>query len=142
MDDAAPPAERTTRFAVLTAVTVVVTTALLLWRGHLLVSPWFLAALGIPWLGFSIVLRIRRRDWGAEGKYLDLWSIPHVIAGALFGLLDIGLVPVFVVAVAWECVEAVSQVFEHFTNRVTDVVIALVGWAAAQLVLTGSLSIS
>ncbi len=127
--------ERTLLFGILGGVTAIGTAALLLWRGHLLVPRWVVFALALPWIGFSALLRVRRDSLGAEGKYVDLWSIPHVVAGALLALFGLPLAWVIVVLVWWEAVEIVSRVFEHPTNRVTDIVIALAGWELVRLLV-------
>jgi hypothetical protein len=138
--DAHQAEERTGVFAVLSALTLGATILLLVLRAHLLVSGWVLAAIVVPWVAFSAFLRTHRDTWwGTERKYLDLWSIPHVIGGALFGVFGIGFVWVLAVTVWWECVESISRVYEHPTNRVTDVIIAVVGWGFAQAILTGTL---
>lgn len=130
--DAVREHERTTLFAVLTGLTLAATVALLVCRADLLVSLPALFAIGVPWIALSIYLRLHRDGVGGEGRYLDWWSIPHVIGGVVLGLFDIGLVWVVLLVVWWECVESVSRVYEHVTNRVVDVVIAVTGWALAQ----------
>jgi len=138
MDGRAP--ERTSLLAVLTAATLAAGVAMLVWRARLLVPLWVVLALGVPGLVFSSYLRLHRDDAiGRERRYLDWWSIPHLAGGALLGMLDLGGLWVAALVVWWEGVEIISRVFEHATNRLTDVVLALVGWAAAQLVITGAL---
>jgi hypothetical protein len=139
--DAVHEQERTTLFGVLTGLTLLATVALLVLRAHLLVSTPLLLAIGVPWIAGSIYLRIHRAGVGGEGKYLDWWSVPHIVGGALLGLFDIGLVWVLLLTIWWECVESVSRSFEYFTNRVTDIVIAVVGWSIAQLIVTGGFTL-
>ena len=137
--DAHRARERNGLFALLSVMTLGATLLLLGLRSHLLVPRWVLVAIGVPWIAFSVFLRAHRDTWGREGKLLDLWSIPHAMGGVLLGVFDIGGVWVLALAIWWELVESVSRIFEHATNRVTDVVIAMAGWALAQLVVTGVL---
>jgi hypothetical protein len=137
MDAIHPEQERTKLFVVLTGLTLTAAVGLLVMRAHVLVSLWVLAAIALPWIAFSIYLRLHRDGIGGEGRYVDWWTVPHGIGGLLLGVFDIGLVWVVALVVWWECVEAASRVYEHFTNRVSDVVVAVAGWTFAQLVLTG-----
>jgi hypothetical protein len=139
--DAVHEQERTSLFTVLTGLTLTATVALLVWQAHLLVPLWALLAIGLPWIAFSVYLRLHRDDLGREGKFLDWWSISHIIGGALLGSFDIGLVWVALLVIWWECVESVSLVFEYVTNRVTDIVIALLGWGIAQLLIKSSFTL-
>lgn len=133
--------ERTTLFGILTAVTLAMVVAVVAVTAHKLVPLWVLLAIVVPWLAFSIVLRIRRDDWGREGKYFDLWSIPHAFAGVMLGLVDVRLVWVVLLTVWWEGVEAVSRVHEQVPNRFIDVAIACVGWSAAQWLAGGGFAL-
>lgn len=130
--------ERTGLFALLAAVSLAAALLLLVFGSRLLVSPWVVVAIALPWTALSIVLRAHRDTWGRERKYVDLWSIPHVIGGVLLGLFGVGVVWVLALTVWWEFAESWSRVFEHVTNRVTDVVIAVAGCVGAELVLTGA----
>jgi hypothetical protein len=136
MDAVPTDQERKRLFLVLTVVTLASAVALLVTRAHPLVGFGVLAAIGLPWIAFSIYLRLNRDGVGSEGRFVDWWTVPHGIGGLLLGVFDIGLVWVVALVVWWECCEAASRVYEHFTNRVSDVVVALVGWTIAQLVLT------
>lgn len=134
--DALHEQERTRLFVVLTGLTLIATVTLLVCRSHLLVSMPTLLAIGLPWVAFSIYLHLHRDDRiGGEGKYVDWWTLSHAIGGAVLGIFDIGLVWVAILVVWWECVESMSRIFEHFTNRTMDTVIALAGWSVAQLLL-------
>ena len=130
--DAVHAQERTTRFVILTGLTLTASIGLLVARAHPRVGWPVLLAIAVPWVATGLYLQRHRDGVGGEGKYVDWWSIPHVVGGVLLGLLDISLFWVVLLVVWWECVESVSRVFEHLTNRVTDVVIAITGWAAAQ----------
>jgi hypothetical protein len=111
---------------------------LLVFGSRLLVAAWVVVAIALPWTALSIVLRMHRDTWGRERKYVDLWSIPHAIGGVLLGLFGVGVLWVLALTVWWEVAESWSRVFEHVTNRVTDVVIAVAGCVGAELVLTGA----
>lgn len=140
--DAVHEQERNGLFATLGILTALSIVALLFARGHLLVPAWTLLAIGLPWLAFSIYLRLHRDTAGREGRVVDLWSIPHLVGGVLLGLFDIPLLAITALVVGWELIESVSRVFEHFANRVADVALALCGWLLAQLLFAGSWSLT
>jgi hypothetical protein len=127
LDDGPP--ERTRLLAVLTSATLVGILALVLLRGRLLVPMWVIATIAVPWAAFSALLRVKRRGLGREGRYLDWWSIPHAVGGALLALVRIEGWIVAAIAVGWELIEIGTRVREHPVNRVIDVALALVGWA-------------
>ncbi|HXF43941.1 MAG TPA: hypothetical protein VNK70_00460 [Candidatus Paceibacterota bacterium] len=82
-----------------------------------------------------------RKGWDlwAEGKYVDLWSVNHFLSGVLVGalllILKVPFLPAAVIAfllfVGYELFEVALQIEEHFTNRVTDVVIDVAGFLVA-----------
>jgi hypothetical protein len=111
----------------------------LLWWRHALIVPWWVIAIVMAiWMAFSIALRTHQRTWGQEGRVVDWWSVPHCLAGVLFGLFGIGVAWVVAVAVAWEGVELVSAVDEYKTNRAADIALALSGWIVAMLAAGGA----
>lgn len=110
---------------------------LLALRHERLVSWPTIAVIGVPSVCFSVALRVRADTWGKERPVLDLWSVPHVVTGMLFGLFGIGAVIVAAIAILWECVELASRVYEYRANRVVDVALAVSGWAIANLVASG-----
>ena len=72
-----------------------------------------------------------------EGKYVDFWSIPHIIIGALlawlfcfFGLnFYINFMISFLIMFGWEFFELyVLHAEEYFPNKVMDVVTGLIGF--------------
>lgn len=71
-----------------------------------------------------------------ERAYIDLWSIPHFLFGIIgfYILYKAGFKKitsfalVFLFAVLWEMFEFFTPVQEYFTNIVTDVVLALLGF--------------
>ena len=130
--------ERTRLLGALTALTLGLGLALVIWRRAPIASPVVIAPITATFVGSVVLLRIRRDDLGAEGRFVDLWTIPHFVIGALFGLLGIDLAWTTALVVWWELVEVVSRVDEYPTNRVTDVVISVVGWAAAQWAWAGA----
>jgi hypothetical protein len=79
-----------------------------------------------------------RRLW--EQRYADLWSVSHTISGALvaFALLWLGftlwpaLALSICIAVIWELFEKVTKLSatEYFTNNITDILFAQVGFLA------------
>lgn len=92
------------------------------------------AAIVVPWVAFSAVLFRYRNTLGKERAWLDWWSVPHFIGGVVMGMLGLPIFWVTVIAATWEGIEIASRVKEHNTNRVMDVVLAVVGaWLAAML---------
>ncbi len=74
--------------------------------------------------------------WG-EGRYIDLWTIPHILAGVLlcgflywFGVtfwLNITISSILIIG--WEFFEFhFLGVHEHFTNSLMDIIVALIGF--------------
>jgi hypothetical protein len=62
----------------------------------------------------------------------DRWSIAHSGAGIVFGLWYLPLSYVIVATILWEVIEAVTKGIgdgEDFLNRVSDVSVAILGWA-------------
>lgn len=82
-----------------------------------------------------------RKGWDlwVEGKYFDLWSVNHFLAGLLIAatlfLLKISLFPAFLIAfllfIAYEIFEVAAQIEEVFTNRLVDVIVDVAGFSAA-----------
>ena len=78
-----------------------------------------------------------RTDIWREGKYLDLWSVPHFLSGMLVALcvryLGLATGPAFVIAliilIAYEFFEYFADIKEMFTNSVMDVVVGMVSFA-------------
>ncbi len=78
-----------------------------------------------------------RTDIWREGKYLDLWSVPHFLSGmcvafALFFLgfaLNAALTIAFLLLVAYEMFEVIAQIEETRWNRVLDVVVGMASFA-------------
>jgi hypothetical protein len=120
--------------AVLSVITIIV-----IWQTHRLIVPWWgIAVVAVPWAGVDVLLRAKQDSLGAEGKYVDWWSLPHYFAGVLFGLFGVGLIFVVAIASTWEVIEIYSNTEEYATNRVTDIVLAALGWASAMLICGGS----
>jgi hypothetical protein len=132
-----PKQEHTKLLATLGAIETVLVIGLLVWR-HALIVPWWVIAIAMAiWIAFSIALRTHQKTWGTEGRVVDWWSVPHFLAGVLFGLFGIGVAWVVAAAAAWEGVELVSAVEEYPTNRAADIALALSGWIVANLVAGG-----
>ena len=125
--------ERTVLYGILTLGTVAAAAGLAAVSWQPRAPTVWIAALVAAIVVGSAVLRVHRHGFGREGRYLDLWSIPHFLVGALLGLCGVGLVPLAVLVLAWELVEVVSRVFEYPTNRVVDVGLAIGGWCAVSL---------
>jgi len=120
-------------------VIISIITAIVIWQTHhLIVQPWLIGVLGIGWAGTNALLRIKQDSLGAEGKYVDWWSIPHFTTGVLFGLFGMHLSFVVALAITWEIVEIYSHTTEYPTNRIADIALAVAGWATAMLLADGS----
>ena len=73
-----------------------------------------------------------------EGRYVDLWSINHVLSGIVVGalLLTFGVslawstVIALILFVGWEVGEIIAGIKEHTPNLITDIVCDLAGYAA------------
>lgn len=82
-----------------------------------------------------------RTDIWREGKYLDLWSIPHFLSGvavALAGhLIGFDVMPTFIIAfllfVAYEMFEVMVKIEETRMNRILDVVVGMASFTPAYL---------
>ena len=82
-----------------------------------------------------------------EGRYADLWSIPHVISGMLvaFALLGLeidfwqGLGVSVLVAIAWELFERFTGLSstEFLTNSIADLLFAQIGFITGYALLRG-----
>lgn len=107
--------------------------ALIWWRHALIVPWWVIAIVAAIWMAFNVALRKHPKTWGKELPVLDWWSVPHCLAGVLFGLFGIGVAWVVGAAVAWEGVELASNVDEYKMNRAADIALALSGWILAML---------
>ena len=115
-------------------VVITLITAIVIWQTHHLIAPtWVVGSVGVVWAGSAALLRAKQATIGFEGKYVDWWSIPHFITGVLFGLLGVRLTYVVGIAVTWEVVEIFADTPEYPTNRATDIVLAVAGWAFAIL---------
>lgn len=113
-------------------------TAIVVWQHHLLiVRPWVVGAIAVPWLALAVTLRLKQDTIGIEGTYVDWWSVPHFVGGVLLGLIGVPLVYAFAIAIVWELVEILAHAREHPANRIVDVVLAVAGWATANVLAGG-----
>ena len=83
-------------------------------------------------------MRIDHAKLWAEGRYIDLWTIPHILAGVLLGgylhwsglSFASNLTITTLLVISWEFFELYFLgIHEHFTNSLTDIIVALVGFA-------------
>jgi len=80
--------------------------------------------------------RFERSDIWREGKWLDLWSVVHLLSGMSFGLalgvLGLGttasIVIAFLVFVLYETWEAMVRIVETPQNRFMDVVVGMMSF--------------
>lgn len=83
-----------------------------------------------------------RTDIWREGKWLDFWSVVHLLSGisVAFGLslFGFGLWPAFIIAtllfIAYEMWEAIEKIEETPQNRFMDVVVGQVSFLAAHAI--------
>lgn len=76
---------------------------------------------------------IRTDPW-REGKYLDLWSVPHLLSGIVVGLslfflhfsTSAALMIAFLLLVGYEMFEVIAKIEETRWNRSLDVVVGMV----------------
>src|SRR3989338_5581628 len=72
----------------------------------------------------------------SKGKYLDLWSVNHTLAGCVIAgplyALSVPLVYSYamsmVLIVGWELYEIVNDIEETWQNRSTDIITGIVGF--------------
>lgn len=78
---------------------------------------------------------VKYRIW-KEGRYLDLWNLPHFIIGVLLGFILISynvsfansLLIVFFIKLAWEIYEHLHVVKETIPNKILDVLTGVLGF--------------
>lgn len=89
--------------------------------------------------------KLVRTDIWREGKYLDLWSVPHFLSGmcVAFGLFfldytaNAAFVIVFLLLVAYEMFEVIAKIEETRWNRILDVVVGMASFTPTFLLLPG-----
>lgn len=80
--------------------------------------------------------RFERSDIWREGKWIDLWSVVHLLSGASFGfalaVFDLGAIASIIIAllvfVLYEMWEAMVKIIETPQNRFMDVVVGMVSF--------------
>jgi len=80
-----------------------------------------------------------RTDIWREGKYLDLWSVPHFLSGVALALamhfFGFAALPTYIIGflllVAYEMFEALVKIEETRMNRILDVVVGMVSFVPA-----------
>lgn len=84
---------------------------------------------------------MKNKNIWKEGGFVDLWSVNHVMAGALLGgaffFLSIILWKAMLIGVTlmiiWEFYETIHGIKETFLNRVTDVIVGGFGLSSFYL---------
>lgn len=92
--------------------------------------------------------RITRTDIWREGKWLDLWSVVHLLSGISIGLsfyfLHLGIffsiLFALLLMISYELWEIVEQIKETPTNRFMDVIVGMAGFLPAFFILAPPLS--
>jgi len=73
----------------------------------------------------------------SEKKYIDTWSIPHLLAGVvlvgIFSWLGFSFWPnlilSFLLIIGWEFFELyILGIHEHYSNKVMDVILGIIGF--------------
>jgi len=73
----------------------------------------------------------------SEKKYIDTWSIPHLLAGVvlvgIFSWLGLSFWPNLILSLilitGWEFFELyILGIHEHFSNKVMDVILGIIGF--------------
>ena len=89
----------------------------------------------------------RQKPWfikvWVEGKYIDLWAVNHILAGAILagiftlsGLnLFFGLAISTVLMIAWEVIEIWQDQIEFLGNKVLDVLLGIAGYVVMYLIV-------
>ncbi len=93
--------------------------------------------------------RFERTDAWREGKWVDLWSVVHLISGICLGLgiylLRFDVIPALIISllllVAYEMWEAMVRIEETPANRTMDVVIGMASLVPTYLWLAPNLSL-
>lgn len=85
----------------------------------------------------------RRSTW--RGDYIDLWTVPHLISGIVIGYVlyffDVSFGSGFWIAlsigIGWELFERITRLSrtEAYTNSVSDIVAAQIGFVGAYYAL-------
>src|SRR6056297_1660349 len=71
-----------------------------------------------------------------EGKYLDFWSINHIISGFLLGEILyflkinfwLSLAISITIMIAWEVYEIFKNIHETCWNRLSDLIVGMIGF--------------
>jgi hypothetical protein len=71
-----------------------------------------------------------------NGKYLDLWSVNHTLAGVVIAgplyyfsiSLSYSLFIALVLIVGWEVYEIIFKIYETWQNRSTDIITGVLGF--------------
>jgi len=87
--------------------------------------------------------KLVRTDIWREGKYLDLWSVPHFLSGmaVAFGLffLDFATNAAFIIAilllVAYEMFEVIAKIEETRWNRILDILVGMASFTPTFLLV-------
>ena len=85
-----------------------------------------------------MISRNRKIDIWKNGKYIDLWSVNHTLAGCLLGALTFffridfifGFAVSILLMVGWEIYEIIYKVEETPYDRISDVVTGVLGFLA------------
>lgn len=79
----------------------------------------------------------------SDGRYVDLWSSTHFLAGAVitgfFVIADVpfwtGVIILFLLLIFWEIYEQIKKFRETITNTISDLILGLTGAAAMYITM-------
>lgn len=78
-----------------------------------------------------------------EQPFVDLWAIPHTLFGVLVASvvaflgwsMSWGVVATIALAILWEFLEELGGTTEYFSNRISDVIVATLGYFIAWAII-------
>lgn len=93
--------------------------------------------------------KIKRTDIWREGKWLDLWSVVHILSGISMAFIlfqfhfgaPASIVLAFLLLVSYEMWEAMVKIEETPTNRFMDVVVGMVSFLPVFFLFVPQLSL-
>ena len=132
------------------------------WYGWLILAFHLIVTIGILWMTHSLIISatmvwlvtgvwalgtagmglidfvLSRNSPNVDATALDRWSVSHFAAGIVFGFWYIPLLFVLIIVFIWECFEFSVTGFgdqETMLNKLTDMGVAVLGWAVVVVVL-------
>ncbi len=91
---------------------------------------------------------VNKTDWKygiwKKGKYIDLWSLNHLLSGALLARISLfigvsfwlGFSTAFMLMLAWEIYEVIRHIEESIENKILDMVLGIFGFLITYYIQT------